>query len=375
MKAVFLTNPDDFDSQNSGGVQICSREYFEVLAGCFDSMCRFDVRGSRHIADRIHRKIGVKRYLNHNPLRKKVELAQLTAINPDVILINHCELLRYAKTLKNMLPSAKIILLSHGNRSGDDLFELSSDSGRFRSHGKTRWIDVFRFGSDVIMESVYRRKFIDAVVAMSKEEVALEQWLGAQRTFYFPRIIESNVLPWEPVPLRIGFMGTLDHTPNRVAIEQICEWFEKNVASPPEIRLIGYCEDIGQSLDDRFLFVTYLGALNDSEVLAEVQTWCLFLNPIFWLSRGASMKLKTVLAWGIPTLTTNFGMRGYDLPHDAILTTDSNVESFCQAIEDFLRKPEAATKVRRHLESGIFPRASVECVREEFCGFLRGVMR
>lgn len=373
MTAVFLTNPDDFDAVQSGGVQICSQEYFQVFQDCFPSLHRIDAHGSRHIVDRVQRKFGLKRYLNHNPARRPEVIKQAVSLNPDVVLINHCELIRYAKALKLALPNAKIIILSHGNRSGDDLYELTSINGRFQRNGKTSFIRRLNFGSDVIMEGVYRQRYIDGVVTMSQAEVAIEQWLGSKQTFFFPRIIERSLLTWKPTKDRIGFIGTLNHTPNRIALQEILNWFRENAAQPPSIRIIGYGEEIGREFEKNYPFVNYLGELDEENAQSEIETWSLFLNPIFWLSRGASMKLKKALSWGIPTITTSFGMRGYDLPEGAVIRTKSTVDDFCIEATKALGQPEKIDRIRQVLEEDTFDQASIKYVSENFMVFMKRI--
>ena len=373
MKAVFLTNPDDFDSVRAGGVQICSQEYFQVFQNCFPSLRRIDAQGSRHIIDRFQRKFGLKRYLNHNPARRPEVMKQLEHLSPDVVLINHCELLRYAKAIKLTLPNAKIIILSHGNRSGDDLYELTSMNGRFQRNGKTSIVNRLNFGSDVIMEGVYRQRYIDGVVTMSHEEVAIEQWLGSKHTFFFPRIIERNLLTWNPTKDRIGFIGTLNHTPNRIAIQEILNWFRENTVQPPSIRIVGYGEKIGKEFQNHYPFVKYLGELDEENAQTEIGTWSLFLNPIFWLSRGASMKLKKALSWGIPTITTSFGMRGYNLPKGAVIRTKSTVDDFCIEAAKALGQLEKIEKLRQVLEEDSFDQASIKHVSENFMTFMKRI--
>jgi len=344
MKAIFLTNTDDFDAPILGGVQICSQEYFRVLKRCVNEIIRIDVHNSYHPIDRLNRKLGFKRYLNHNPGRNPLVLQQIAAHKPDLILINHCQLLRYTKALKLAIPNAKVVLLSHGNQSGDDLYELTSTFGRLQHQGKTSLLNTLFYGADLIMESRYRRHFIDGVITMSEQEVAIEHWLGAKTAFYFPRIIDRDILAWNPKDNRVGFIGTLNHTPNKIALTHIFDWFQANPQiDPPIIRLIGSGEEIGRKFQQDYSFVEYLGALNDSEAKLEIQSWQFFLNPIFWLSRGASMKLKQALSWCIPTITTEFGSRGYSLSGPTQVSTKNSIKVFCETLFECLKSKSPAS--------------------------------
>lgn len=346
MRAAFLTNPVDFDAPVNGGVQICSQEYYGFFTEYFDEIRRFDVLNSSHLVDRARRRLGLERYLNHNPERNKEILRRIVEWAPDVILINHCQLLRYTKALK-MHTEAPILLLSHGNQSGDDLYELSSKNGRLQQNGRAGTLARLAFGSDIIMESTYRRYYIDGVVTMSQEECVMEAWLGSSNTFYFPRLIEKETLKWEPKLNRIGFIGTLNHTPNQVALRNILNWLEQNAPNQIEVRIIGNGHEIGHNLSEKFAFVSYLGALNDDDAQREISTWGVFLNPIFWLSRGSSMKLKKAMNWGIPTVSTRFGARGYEIIPDLLCVTDNSVEAFCTEVLRLVQQPEAQEVLRR----------------------------
>ena len=107
-------------------------------------------------------------------------------------------------------------------------------------------------------------------------------------------------------------MGTLDHTPNRVALEKVCAEIERQSVQGLELRLVGRPAVAGEAFAARYPFVRYLGVLDDRTLRCEAAGWSLFLNPIFWLSRGASMKLGQALAWGLPVLSTRSGARGYE---------------------------------------------------------------
>jgi hypothetical protein len=54
-----------------------------------------------------------------------------------------------------------------------------------------------------------------------------------------------------------------------------------------------------------------------------VGTWAIFLNLVFYYSRGVSTKLAKGLGWGIPVLTTPYGNRGYDIPHDMLASAET----------------------------------------------------
>ncbi|TAH01558.1 MAG: glycosyltransferase [Sphingobacteriales bacterium] len=169
---------------------------------------------------------------------------------------------------------------------------------------------------------------------MSVEEEAIEKWLGSKNTFFFPRLIHDNKIIRNPIHGRIGFVGTLNHTPNIIALEEICKILKQNNFSG-EFRIVGSGETEGKLLGDKYKFVTYCGRLNDNELKQELSTWVCFLNPIFWYSRGASMKLAQALGWGLPVISTIAGARGYKFKNDFLILTSNNAQSFVTQILEY----------------------------------------
>ena len=205
---------------------------------------------------------------------------------------------------------------------------------------------TWQLGVDLATESYYRHRWIDAVCVMSREEETLERWLGAKATVCLPRIVRPSFLEWKLVPGRVGYVGTLEHTPNRVALEEICAIIgETGLAT--ELRLVGRPEVIGRELHARYPFVSYLGGLSDADLRAEAATWSLFVNPIFWLARGASMKLGQALALGLPVLTTQSGARGYEAWEGELSVTPDNAVDFVSEMEALLGDAARLEECRR----------------------------
>ncbi|GAB5562292.1 MAG: hypothetical protein SynsKO_39390 [Synoicihabitans sp.] len=241
--------------------------------------------------------------------------------------------------------------MSHGNQSGDDLYEIAGTKGR-RTRGLKRWSETWKLGQNLVTESSFRHSQIDAVCAMSEEECVLERWLGAKLTFWIPRVVTPQWLTWRPTPQRVGYVGTLDHTPNQVALRLLGnELKQLSLPSEFEIRLIGGPESIGHELATDYKFINYLGRLDDSQLEAEASSWSLFLNPIFWLSRGASMKLGQALAWGVPSISTISGVRGYKIPSDAITLSGDNPRAFAELLTRSLASADILSEKAQKLKA------------------------
>jgi hypothetical protein len=117
----------------------------------------------------------------------------------------------------------------------------------------------------------------------------------------------------------LGYVGTLDHRPNRESLELFLTELSRRGPSDFEVRLIGGPDRAGKHLSREYPFVDYLGQLDDDALCNEAATWSCFLHPLFCYARGASTKLAIALGWEIPIVTTTVGARGYmwtdgDLP-------------------------------------------------------------
>ena len=336
----FVTNPNLLNSEIQGGVQICSQEYIAVIELLGMVTFHFSLP-SQHPIDRLKRKFLIPPYLAHNPAREPQLLRQIKGAHHDVIFVNHSGLTRFVPAIKNQCPDSTVIVLSHGNQTGDDLFESAHPQGRFHQN---RQKAVHLLGSHLLWEAETRISHADGVITMSRQETIIESWLGSPNPFFFPRIISPKPISNSPERGRIGFVGTLDHTPNRIALNRLFGELRKRNFSG-EVRIAGGPQEAGITLCEAHPFVTYLGPISEHNLIAEATTWSLALNPVFWLSRGASMKLKTYLNWGLPTLSTTSGSRGYAIPKGCAFFCEDDAESFADEIitltQDLARLREA----------------------------------
>jgi glycosyltransferase involved in cell wall biosynthesis len=340
----FVTNPSLLESEISGGVQICSQEYMAVLRLLGKVTLHYS-KPSRHPVDRLRRKIFNPPYLDHNPIREPALFKQIQTAQHDVIFVNHSGLTRFLPVIKQCCPESLLIALSHGNQTGDDLFESAHPEGRFHRHPKRA---EQHLGGHLLWEAKTRISDADGVITMSNQEVVLESWLGSQTPFFFPRTLSPTPIPYAPEDKRVGFVGTLDHTPNRIALQRLFLQL-KELGFVGEMRVVGGPIEAGRALCEPFTFVTYLGPLSEDGLIQEAGTWQLALNPVFWLSRGASMKLKTYLNWGLPTLSTQSGARGYVLPEGTSFLCEDDTASFARHIHELIQSPARLDETRSRL--------------------------
>jgi hypothetical protein len=178
-------------------------------------------------------------------------------------------------------------------------------------------------GRQLVEESAQRR-YIDHVICLNPFEAQIERWLGTRSVSWLPRTIPDRVpLNWSPVHGRLGFVGTLDHPPNRDGLIQFLEALETLAPAGIEVRVVGGPPAAGAGLAKRFRLVRYLGALTDEALDKEASTWTCLVHPLFCYARGCSTKLAVALSWQIPVLTTPQGCRGYTWREGSLPVADT----------------------------------------------------
>lgn len=311
-KTIFLSHNDLISSKVTGGVQLCSTEFLSVIKNStLFEVEIYHIPYTRRIIDRIKIRLGVENYSMYDVNKDAPSLLDyIQTRNIEIVFINMASAVRYARPIKEKFGnSVQVILLSHGNHSGDFLHQIT------KPLKKTGFITSIRnkcrLGYLLSTEALYRYKYLDGVVALSETEKQLENWMNARQTLFFPRFLRSNFLNHNPDLNRIGFVGRLDHPPNIQGLRILCESFSKRNLQGLKLRLVGAPVANGLAIAKEFNFIEYQGELSDVDLEEEAATWSFFLNPVWWYSTGASTKLSKAISWGIPIATTTAGRRGY----------------------------------------------------------------
>jgi hypothetical protein len=108
-------------------------------------------------------------------------------------------------------------------------------------------------------------------------------------------------------------------------------------------------------MEKRFPSMVYVGRLSDSELVKEVRSWAIFLNPIWWYARGASMKLGQGINWGLPILSTAPGNRGYEWKDgdvETVTTPEDMAREIHHRTQDERSIRQMAEQTRRIADSG-----------------------
>ncbi|RYE51804.1 MAG: glycosyltransferase family 1 protein [Sphingobacteriales bacterium] len=368
MNALFLYNPKDLHAPINGGVQLCSQEFLEILKHTCSTLHFFEVEFSKSIAFKLLFKLKLDNYLFYDTERYEPELLQYIDRNKIThVYINKSELLRFSKVIKNGLTNPpKVIIMSHGNESGDLLGDLTTPdlTGFIRG-----FLGKIKLGFNLYTESMYRKRYVDMVCVMSEEEASLEKWLGINEVLVIPRIVSQNDVQHSVRDRNIfGFVGTLDHGPNQTALKLLFAQLKK-VNFSGKVEIVGGPKEAGARLAYQYDFVTYLGKLDEIALNKAMSTWGFFINPIFFYSRGASMKLAKAIESETPTITTKAGQRGYLWKVDRhLLVTKNNVfdftEKMCECLQPEFKYEQAISDVIEIKTSGLSPQELGEELKE-----------
>lgn len=309
ISALFLCNEKFLNSLSTeGGVKFCTDEYIKLIQLNFD-LTLIPVSYSTRWSFRLKLKLGLSAYDAYQPeeynllLRKNLDNTDI-----NIVFLNLTNTIQFAEFIKKKWPHVKVILCSHGNESGDHLHSIALHKNY---KGILRNSATYSLGNMLLKESHFR-KYIDLVLTVSDVEVGIEKWLGTENILMVPRFIAINNIERKPVNGRVGFLADLTHEPNFYGIKEVCEALKKLGAGHTTLHLVGAGKERGLILARLYPFVKYVGYLNEVELNDELKTWTFALNPVFYYSRGVSTKLGKALGMGLPVITTEKGMRGYE---------------------------------------------------------------
>ena len=344
-----------------GGVQVCTREFHHTLNVAGYDMSVVPIQFDRSLPGRLRQRLHRRAYpLQWHSTVVDAVVDATRARGANVVFLNLVNLAPMAEALRRRLgATCRLVLLSHGLESVDFVHE----------HPHRDRQGECRLGRLIYLERA-QRQFLSHVVCVNPFEVEIERWLGAKQVDWVARTVpQRSPLAWSPHAERFGFVGTLDHPPNRDGLIAFLQALAHQRQSA-RIRVVGGPEADGQALAARFSSVDYLGALGDAELEVEAASWSAFLHPLFCWARGVSTKLATALAWQLPIVTTDQGVRGYlwkEGGPDIVATADECAARAVQLLDPSTRRAarervaaagatspsvgELATKLRAMIEA------------------------
>jgi len=337
-KMLFISDEKHMQSTLKGGVQVCTQEYLSLIRSAGFDVSVHPIAHTKKLFNRIKIKLSIDTYQRYdfNDLVGAIE-EKIIQEKIQFVALNQVGLAPFARRIKQKFgQKVTVLVLSHGNESGDFLHEILRDEHK---NVILKIRDIFKLGLLVFKESMLFSKYIDLVVSMSETEIQINNWLGAKNGLFVPRTFSPSFLTLQPQKDRVGFIGTLDHLPNALGLEQFLKEFEKINSNKVQLRLIGGPESVGQAMERKFKCVSYLGRLSEDALKAEVASWACSVNPIFWYSRGASTKLAQIINWGLPVVTTTPGNRGYVWQEGGLLTA-ANAHEMAKMVFDLTASDE-----------------------------------
>ena len=330
MRALFIANKKHLKSKIPGGVQICTYEFVSLFKKAGFELIFFPIESTRSYIKRLKIKLGINSYDFYDLDKYIIKMIKkIKEEDIKLVIINQVNLSGFAKLLKNEFDDLKVVVLSHGNESGDYLHEVLAS--------KYNIFKVFKLGKLIYKEADYFYNYIDLLITISDIDKKIAQWQGALNCVYIPRTITNAVLDRKPLDNCIGFVGTLNHPPNLLGVKLLAGELEK-LNFTGSLRITGGPKKIGREIEKEFNCIKYIGYLTDEELVEEAKLWTIFANTVFWYSRGVSTKVAQMIGWEIPVITTKAGIRGYEWKEGEMLIARDAADMARMIIEFFENK-------------------------------------
>jgi len=319
-KCYFITDERFVDEKSTeGGVKFCTLEFLHLFQEAYNvELIKVSFR--KDVSFKITAKLGIDVYNLYSDTDFLKSLENLTVTEPVIFAFNMTQTMSLTKIVKEKYGDfAKVIMLSHGNESGDFVHTFT----RFNKSQSfiKRLTSSYKLGRLLKKEASFKKDYIDLVLTVSDIEQSIDKWLNAKQSMTVPRVISKVPIQHSPIKGRIGFIGDMSHYPNFHAIDMLAkELAAKKIAV--DLVLIG---NGGKILAEKYPFIQSLGFLEEKELHKEVGSWALFLNLAFYYSRGVSTKLGKALGLGLPILSTSIGNRGYEWKKGNMLIGDTPI--------------------------------------------------
>jgi len=347
MKLLFISYERFVKYEIAGGVQLCTEEFLEYFKLAKYEVETYLLGVTTNKVKRLKIKFGFEVYdMFDFETHAKLIAKQINEASIKIVAINQVNLSPVIPFIKSLVPKDVIfICLSHGNETGDYIHDITENK-------TPNFIQNWKLGKQLVLESKFFKSYFNGIIVISEHEIFINKWLGAHDILLLPRILNKNFLNWHPTEMRIGFVGTLEHLPNKKSIEWVAGSL-KELDFKGELRLVGGSSEVGNYFENKFRFINYLGKLSDEALKDEVATWALFLNPVFWYSRGSSTKLAQALNWGIPVLSTPAGRRGYVFSQKEFIVNNHNPEDFAKKIIEITKDKSLSGEIKSAVEESV----------------------
>jgi len=274
----------------------------------------------------------------------------VTAAQPDVVLVEGMQMILYLRDLHRLRDQGRLdCRLCLGS---DELSSLPRLRQINRTRNPLRKLALRHQASAWQRLQVQATHWADATMCVTDQDRDLLLADGGRNCHTVPLGIDTYAIKpvWAPEPpIRLLFVGSFSHRPNREAVKFLIDKVWPNVAK--------YAQDMEMVLAGRgsrdFLNAHGGGdrsikAMGFVEDLTDLYRRCrLFVAP---LTEGGGIKIKILeaMAYGIPVATTPLGAEGIMRAEDDALWIGEPDESFADTIRGMLdNRDETANRAIR----------------------------
>ena len=224
----------------------------------------------------------------------------------------------------------------------DDLPSAQAEAEAFTAPGAGRLVNaIFQRWVAIRRQRLLPERFTVLAVTSEQDRAVLPDQAAVH---VIPNGFERPSL--EPhrrpaVPPRLGFIGLLEHEPNREGLDWFCSrcWPEISSRLPgARLRVVGAGSDGAHR--PTVPGVDGLGWVANPAM--EMATWSALIVPIR-TGGGTRIKILDGFSRMCPVVSTTFGARGYDLAHGRELLLADTPRAFTQACVQVALDPVGAT--------------------------------
>ncbi len=345
-KLLFISSFDPFNI-NSGGSLRANKILFN-LSNKFDTSLIYFGKNNSKID---HNLISVKKFSLQNnsflnswrnlipywftPWLNKEFINELKTIlnenNFDVILVEGTQLFYINK----YLPKNKLSFFS--------AYDVQTISFLRRLNFctiKNILVHILRFIEVFLYELVWLKKIKSLVCVSKNDQKIFQKYFGVKNSYVLPnglelgnKLIEKN----QQDVLRLGFIGSINHPPNKQAIATLLHKIAPKLESSLDFTLTIVSKDIHRFLNTK----SFPKRVKFYDEIVDLSTFFnsidLLVAPIYSGS-GSRIKILDAISYQVPTISTKIGIEGIPRELLGCVSVAESTEEFIAAIERFSQR-------------------------------------
>ena len=266
--------------------------------------------------------------------------AHVAANRPDLILCEGLYLALYLDAMRRAAPGVPVVLRAHNVE-----FRIWERYAAAEAPGPRRWYvgHLARRGQHYERQQLPR---FDGVLAFTAADAAQFRALGygGPLAVLPPGIDLPDLLPGSPpVPLRLGFLGSLDWLPNVQGLDWFLDavWPRVRALVPQAEFHVAGRNPPAALLARRDPGLRVVGGVPEA---GPFLAGCQVLVVPLLSGSGIRMKILEGMAWGKAVVTTPIGAEGIDAPEGDCLQRADTPDAFARACAALLTDAAAAAR-------------------------------